>query len=154
MWFAMELVAQNKRRYNALVKKASPDSRVWFNSLRAFLSGGLLCVLGQLITNMLSSSGMGLALDDARMLTSVILIAAAVLLTGFGWYDTIAEYACAGTVVPITGFANAIAAPAIEFRSEGLVLGVGAKMFVIAGPVIVYGTMASVLVGLVYFLFK
>jgi stage V sporulation protein AC len=108
--------------------------------------------LGQLLTDLFVR--VGLPMDDARLLTSAALIFVTVLLTGLGWYDKIGEHAGAGSFVPITGFANSIAAPAVEFKKEGLVLGVGAKMFVIAGPVIVYGTMASVLVGLVYYFLK
>ena len=148
----MEQSEYSKKRYQAMVKEASPNSRVFFNSVRAFISGGFICLLGQIISNSLVSANM--ALDDARMLTSIILIVFSILLTGLGWYDKIAEYACAGTVVPITGFANSIAAPAIEFKREGLVLGVGAKMFIVAGPVIVYGVLTSVVIGVIRFFIR
>ena len=148
----MEQTEYGKKRYQQMVKEASPSSKVFSNCVRAFIAGGLICVLGQLITNFLVSRGV--PLEDARLLDAVILIGLSVLLTGLGWYDKIGEHAGAGTVVPITGFANSIAAPAVEFKKEGLVLGVGAKMFVIAGPVIVYGVTVSVLVGLIYYFLK
>lgn len=148
----MEQSEYGKKRYQEMVDEVSPNSRVFSNCLRAFAVGGLICVLGQLICN--AWTARGFALDDARLLTSVSLIFLSVLLTGLGWYEKIGQHAGAGSIVPITGFANSIAAPAIEFKKEGLVLGVGAKMFVIAGPVIVYGTFTSVLVGLAYYFFK
>ena len=140
-----------KKQYDEMVKQISPNSKILINCIRAFLIGGLICGVGQVVTNALAVQ---MVLDDARLLTAIILIVASILLTGLGWYDNIGKHAGAGSVVPITGFANAIAAPAIEYKKEGMVLGVGAKMFIIAGPVIVYGTMASVLVGLVYYFIK
>jgi stage V sporulation protein AC len=147
----MQETEYDKQRYKEMVKEASPGSRVFVNCVRAFTVGGMICALGQVITNMLAAR---VAMDDARLLTAEILIVASILLTGLGWYDNIGKHAGAGSIVPITGFANAVAAPAIEHKKEGLVLGVGAKMFIIAGPVIVYGTMASVLVGLIYYFTK
>jgi stage V sporulation protein AC len=144
----MRETESEKKRYGEMVKAASPGGKVIYNCVRAFLVGGMICALGQVVTDMLTAN---MALNEARLLTAEILIVAAILLTGLGWYDNIAKHAGAGSIVPITGFANAIAAPAIEHKKEGLILGVGAKMFVIAGPVIVYGTMASVLVGLIYY---
>ena len=145
----MNQSTQAKQRYSQMVKDASPGSKVGLNCIKAFLVGGAICGVGQIIHNMLAGAGM--SRDDAGLVTAVILIVAAVLMTALGLYNKLGKHAGAGSVVPITGFANAIAAPAIEYKKEGLVLGVGAKMFVIAGPVIVYGAMASVLVGLVYY---
>ena len=128
---------------------ASPDSKTALNCLKAFLVGGLICSLGQALTNLYLL--LNLSLTDARTLTSVSLVFLGGLLTSIGIYDNIAKHAGAGTLVPITGFANSIVAPAIEFKSEGYVLGLGAKMFVIAGPVLVYGITASVVFGVLYF---
>ena len=139
----------DKQQYAQMVKEVSPGSKVALNCLRAFFVGGTICLIGQLIKNALLSAQVAAA--DAALLSGAILIVIAVLLTGAGLYSRLGKFAGAGSVVPITGFANAITAPAIEYKKEGLVLGVGAKMFLIAGPVIVYGTMASVLVGLLYY---
>jgi len=141
-----------KERYDEMVKAASPSSTVGINCLKAFLVGGSICAIGQVIYNILEARNF--SRDDAGLITAGILIIAAVLLTALGLYNKLGKHAGAGSVVPITGFANAIAAPAIEYKKEGLVLGIGAKMFVIAGPVIVYGAMASVLVGLVYYFLR
>jgi len=141
-----------KERYGEMVKAASPGSTVGVNCLKAFLVGGSICAIGQVIHNILMAQNV--SRDNAGLITAVILIVTAVLLTALGLYSKIGKHAGAGSVVPITGFANAIAAPAIEYKKEGLVLGIGAKMFVIAGPVIVYGAMASVVVGLVYYFLK
>ena len=138
-----------KKRYEEMVKAASPPSTIWINSLKAFLVGGAICAIGQIIYNILAAQN--IPRDDASLITAGILIVTAVLLTALGLYNKLGKHAGGGSIVPITGFANAIAAPAIEYKKEGLVLGIGAKMFVIAGPVIVYGTMASVLVGLIYY---
>lgn len=116
--------------------------------LCAFLVGGLLCAIGEIVILLAGNAGYGE--KDARLLGSLTLIAISVLLTGFNVYDNIAKHAGAGTLVPITGFANSMASPAMEFKSEGYILGLGAKMFVIAGPVIVYGTVASVIYGVIY----
>jgi stage V sporulation protein AC len=138
-----------KTEYAAMVEASSPGSKVGRNCLRAFLVGGGICAVGQVFTNALLAAG--LAREDASLVTACILIIIAITFTGLGIYSKIGKAAGAGSIVPITGFANAVAAPAIEHKKEGLVLGVGAKMFVIAGPVIVYGAMASVLVGLIYY---
>ena len=116
----------------------------------AFLIGGLICTIGQLIMN--GYMALGLEKEDAGTAMSMTLVALSALLTGFSLYDNIAKYAGAGTLVPITGFANAISSAAIEFKTEGFILGVGAKMFTIAGPVIVYGVSASVVYGLIYWI--
>ena len=148
----MDNSTASKKRYDEMVKAASPGSTVRINCVKAFLVGGSICAIGQIIHNILTARN--LSQDDAGLITAGILIVAAVLLTALGLYNKLGKHAGAGSVVPITGFANAIAAPAIEYKKEGLVLGIGAKMFVIAGPVIVYGAMASVLVGLIYYFVK
>jgi len=139
------------KNYEKLVKEASPRSAVVLNSAKAFLVGGGICAVGQVLYGRFEA--MGFSQENAGIMVAGILIVAAILLTALRAYDKIAKFAGAGTIVPITGFANAIAAPAIEHKKEGLVLGVGAKMFIIAGPVIVYGTVTSVIVGLVYYFF-
>ena len=138
-----------RQEYSRMTSLASPDSKTALNCLKAFLVGGLICSLGQALTNLYLL--LNLSLTDARTLTSVSLVFLGGLLTSIGIYDNIAKHAGAGTLVPITGFANSIVAPAIEFKSEGFVLGLGAKMFVIAGPVLVYGITASVVFGVLYF---
>jgi stage V sporulation protein AC len=137
-----------EREYKKLVDSMSPKSPMWKDCLNAFWIGGLICVLGQLAMN--GYMALGLEKKDASTAVSMSLVALSALLTGLSLYDNIAKYAGAGTLVPITGFANAIAAPAVEFKTEGFVLGVGANMFKIAGPVIVYGTVASVIYGVIY----
>ena len=119
--------------------------------LRSFLVGGLICVIGQLILN--GFTALDLSEQDAAAATSVSLVFLSAVLTGLSVYDDIAKFAGAGTLVPITGFANAVVSPAIEFKAEGFVTGMAAKMFIIAGPVIVYGTVASVLYGLILVIF-
>ena len=136
-----------QREYKKLVDSMAPKSPMGKNCLMAFLVGGLICTLGQLIMN--GYLALGLEKQDAGTAMSMTLVALSALLTGLSLYDNIAKHAGAGTLVPITGFANAVVAPAIEFKTEGFILGVGAKMFTIAGPVIVYGTVASVVYGVV-----
>ena len=140
----------DKKEYAKLVKKKSPNSHVLTDTLKAFLFGGTVCAVGQGLVNLYTNAGA--TEKTAKTLCSVSLVALGVLLTIFGVYDKIAKHAGAGTLVPITGFANSIAAPAIEFKSEGFILGVGAKIFTIAGPVIVYGVAASVIYGFVYWI--
>ena len=139
-----------EREYGKLVSEMAPKSPMWKDCLNAFWIGGLICVLGQLAIN--GYTALGLDEQNAGMAASMSLVALSALLTGLSVYDDIAKHAGAGTLVPITGFANSIAAPAVEFKTEGFVLGVGAKMFTIAGPVIVYGTVASVVYGLIYWI--
>ena len=139
-----------ERQYAKLVKELSPDSPIWLDCLKAFLIGGLICVIGQGFIN--GYTALGLEKVDAGTAASMTLVAISALLTGLSLYDNIAKHGGAGTLVPITGFANAIASPAIEFKTEGFILGVGAKMFTIAGPVIVYGVSASVVYGLIYWI--
>ena len=141
---------ERRREYGEMVKKASPPSALLSDCVRAFVSGGFICSIGQVLRNFFLSKGM--SVDDAGLSVSLILIAVAVLLTGFGLFGKIGKFCGAGTVVPITGFANSVASPAIEFKKEGWVFGLGAKMFQVAGPVIVYGTITSVAVGIVYYI--
>ena len=139
-----------EKRYGRLVSEMAPKSPILKDSFNAFWIGGLICALGQLILN--GYTALGLEKENAGTAMSMTLVALSALLTGLSLYDNIAKYAGAGTLVPITGFANAVAAPAVEFKTEGFILGVGAKMFTIAGPVIVYGVSASVLYGLIYWI--
>ena len=140
----------DKKRYKKLTEKASPNSPILKNMFFAFLIGGSICALGQIFMNIYIY--LGVEKDTAGTLVSITLILISVILTGLNLFDRIAKIAGAGTLVPITGFANSVASPAIEFKSEGYVLGVGAKMFTIAGPVIVYGTVASVVYGIIYWI--
>lgn len=135
--------------YANLAKNESAKSKSYINIPFAFVTGGLICVIGQALIN--GFLALGVEKDTASGAASCALVFLSALLTGFGVYDDIAKHAGAGTLVPITGFANAVVSPALEFKSEGMILGVGAKMFVIAGPVIVYGVLASVVYGLVAF---
>ena len=139
-----------KEQYKVMVKKASPPSPHIRNFVLAFLIGGTICMLGQLILVLLK--WLGVDENDASTLVSVTLVFFTALLTGLGVFDKIAKYGGAGTLVPITGFANAVSSPAIEFKAEGFILGLGAKMFIIAGPVIVYGTVTSVIYGVIYWI--
>ena len=139
-----------QREYGKLVKEISPKSPIVKDCINAFWIGGLICTIGQAFMNLYNY--FGLDETNAGTATSMTLVALSALLTGLSLYDNIAKYAGAGTLVPITGFANSIAAPAVEFKTEGFVLGVGAKMFTIAGPVIVYGVSASVVYGLIYWI--
>ena len=140
------------KEYDALVRQLSPKSPIWKDTLLAFLVGGGICVIGQLILN--GWGELGLAKDDAATATSVTLVFLSVLATALGLYHRLARYAGAGTLVPITGFANAVASPAIDFRAEGLITGTAVKMVTVAGPVIVFGTAASAVYGLVLWLLR
>lgn len=137
--------------YKEYVKKITPAYQLWKQMIKAFFVGGLICVLGQLITN-LAIQKLGMDEQQAGSICSLALIALSVLLTGFHVYSKIVTFAGAGALVPITGFANSVAAPAIEFKKEGWVFGVGCKIFTIAGPVILYGIFTSWVLGLVYWL--
>ena len=139
-----------EKQYGRLVKEMSPKSPMGRDCINAFWIGGLICVLGQLLMN--GFGALGMEKEQAGTAASMTLVALSALLTGLSVYDDIARHAGAGPLVPITGFANSIAAPAVEFKTEGFVLGVGAKMFTIAGPVIVYGLAASVVYGFLYWL--
>lgn len=136
-----------EKEYAKLVRELSPKSPIGVDCIKAFVIGGLICALGQVLTQWYGQ--LGLLKREAGTATSMTLVALSALLTGLSVYDDIARHAGAGTLVPITGFANAVAAPAVEFQSEGFVLGTAAKMFTIAGPVIVYGLSASVVYGVI-----
>lgn len=140
----------SENEYQKLSEKASPGSPVAKDCLKAFLIGGLICALGECIGQLAAMAGLEPKL--ARLVASVSLILIAVILTGLQVFDNIAKHAGAGTLVPITGFANSVVAPAIEFKAEGFVLGLGAKMFIIAGPVLVYGITASAIYGVVLYI--
>ena len=140
----------SKKEYNRYVARLAQKSPLGKDLLRSFLVGGLICVIGQLILN--GFTALDLSEQDAAAATSVSLVFLSAVLTGLSVYDDIAKFAGAGTLVPITGFANAVVSPAIEFKAEGFVTGMAAKMFIIAGPVIVYGTVASIVYGIVYYL--
>lgn len=138
--------------FQNLTKEAKPKPKYFKNIILAFIVGGIICTIGQFILNMLIKYGV--PEEEAKKCLPIIMVFLGALLTGIGVYDKIACFGGAGTVVPITGFANAMVAPSIEFKKEGFVFGVAAKMFTIAGPVLVYGIGTSVLVGLVYYLLK
>lgn len=140
--------------YNRYVKSRMPKSPMLKNCIWAFLVGGAICTLGQVFRNFFESDLVGLTEENAGVATCVALIFLSALLTALSVYDNIAKHAGAGTLVPITGFANAVVSPAMEFKTEGFVLGMAAKMFTIAGPVIVYGTLASVVYGVVYWILQ
>ena len=141
----------SKKEYNRYVARLAKKSPLGKDLLRSFLVGGLICVIGQLILN--GFTALDLSEQDAAAATSVSLVFLSAVLTGLSVYDDLAKIAGAGTLVPITGFANAVVSPAIEFKAEGFVTGMAAKMFIIAGPVIVYGTVASVLYGIILVIF-
>ncbi len=145
----MELSPQE---YQAYVRQISPRSPLWKNLALAFLTGGAICALGQLIQNGWTAAG--LDQQDAGTAASCSLVLLSALLTGLNLYHRLARFGGAGTLVPITGFANAVVSPAMDFRAEGIVTGMAAKMFVIAGPVIVFGTLASVVYGVILQLFS
>lgn len=140
----------SNKQYDEMVKKASPDSPILTDCLKAFLIGGAICCFGQLLFYIFSKNGM--STDESRSLVSISLIVITAFLTGIGVFDKIAKHAGAGTIVPITGFANSVVSPALEFKSEGFIMGTGASIFKIAGPVILYGTSAASLYGLIYFI--
>ncbi|MBR1864125.1 MAG: stage V sporulation protein AC [Ruminococcus sp.] len=146
----VEKTGIDRRQYERMYKSADKSSPLAKNVAKAFFTGGAICLIGQIISSIYSAAGLGE--DDASLAVSVTLVALSVLLTGLGLYEKLATQAGAGTLVPITGFANSVAAPALEFKTEGLVTGLGSKIFVICGPVILYGTLASFIYGAVYFL--
>lgn len=137
--------------YSEMTEKASPKSNSKVNVSVAFAVGGGICVIGQIFMTVFERYG--LDKTSASAWTSIILVTASAVCTGFGWYEKLAKHAGAGTLVPITGFSNAISSSAIEAQSEGYILGVGAKIFTIAGPVILYGLAAAVLYGIIYYIF-
>jgi len=137
-------------RYRAMVKKSAPKIPVLKNAIAAFLVGGLICSLGQIVLNYFTIQGV--ALKEAGTITAAIMVFLGALLTGLGIYDEIGKFGGAGSMVPITGFANSIVSPALEFKREGYVYGVGAKVFTIAGPVLLYGILISVIIGLISYI--
>ncbi len=139
-----------KEQYSKYVEEVSPKSKIFTNVLKAFLVGGIICDIGQLFINLLKNRG--LDNDAVSAITSIIMIFLAALLTGLNVYNEIGKFAGAGSIVPITGFANSVVSPAMEFKSEGYVLGMGAKMFIVAGPVIVYGICTSIIAGIIHYL--
>lgn len=139
-----------KEEYSKIVDRKTPASKLLTNCIKAFLIGGLICCVGQVFINFYMR--FDISMEQAATATSITMIFLGALLTGLDIYPKIAKHGGAGTVVPITGFANAVVSPAIEAKTEGWVLGVGAKLFTIAGPVIVYGTIASFIAGIVYFI--
>lgn len=141
----------SKKEYSQYVKEMSPNSPFWKDLFNAFWVGGLICVIGQMILN--GFTALDLDETSAATATSVCMVFLGALLTGLSVYDDIAKVGGAGTLVPITGFSNAVVSPAIEFKSEGLVTGLAAKIFIIAGPVLVYGITASVLYGVIYWIY-
>ena len=142
----------NQKKYEQYVKQLTPTHSLPLNMAKAFLTGGLICLLGQVILN--TAQALGVDASDSRTWCSVILILLSVLLTGFGIYPKIGKFSGAGSLVPITGFANSVAASAIEFRAEGQVFGIGCKIFTIAGPVILYGILSAWGLGVIYYILK
>ena len=143
------LMNMSKKEYNAYVQRLAPKSPIWKDLLNAFWTGGLICVLGQLIQNGWTAAG--LDKDAAGSATAISLIFLSAVLTALSVYNCIAKFAGAGTLVPITGFANSVAAPAVEYQKEGQVFGIGSKIFTIAGPVILYGVLTSWVLGLIQY---
>ena len=148
-----EMTGKNRQNYNknyiAYVNSFDPPTQHFKNCFRAFMVGGLICCVGQFI-RIIYEKVFGLYGDELSGLVSVTLVFLGTFLTGLGVYDRIGRYAGAGSIVPITGFANSVASPAMEFKTEGFVYGLAAKMFIVAGPIIVYGVLAGTLVGLIY----
>lgn len=140
------------KEYDSMAKKASPPSPKVLNCIKAFFIGGLICMFGQLLNFLFERAGF--SEDYVKALTPSVLIILTAILTGVGVFDKIAKHAGAGTIVPITGFANSVVSPAMEFKAEGIVMGTGAKIFTIAGPVIAYGIFAAVIYGAIAFIFK
>lgn len=143
---------KSKQEYQKMVEKASPNSHIILDCVKAFVIGGLICCVGQVITNLFEYYGF--SQNDLGIYTSSVLIFIASFMTGMGWYSKLGKFAGAGSIVPITGFSNSITSPAIEFKKEGYILGVGAKIFIIAGPVILYGILTSMAVGIIYYILK
>lgn len=141
-----------KKDYQNYVDKKTPNSPIMKNCFNAFWVGGLICVIGQLINSYCKFQGLDTQISGT--IVSIILIGISAFLTGLNIFNKIGKFAGAGSLVPITGFANSIVSPAMEYKSEGYVMGVGAKMFTVAGPVLVYGISSSIVVGIIYFIFK
>lgn len=141
-----------KKKYNQYVKEVTPTHNLWLNMVKAFVTGGIICTIGQFILN--TCQKYGIDKDTSGSWCSLILVLLSVVLTGLNLYPSIANWGGAGALVPITGFANGVAAPAIEFQKEGQVFGIGCKIFTIAGPVILYGIFSSWVLGLIYWILK
>ncbi|MBR3993343.1 MAG: stage V sporulation protein AC [Anaerotignum sp.] len=148
----MDTSKKGKQQYSEMVKQASPNSPIFMDCIKAFISGGIICTIGQLLLNLYT--GMDISEKDAALWVSITLIGLSALLTALGIYEKLGKFCGAGTIVPITGVANSVVSPAVEFKKEGMVFGMAAKMFIVAGPVIVYGTLTSMLVGFVYYFVK
>lgn len=140
-----------KKEYQDYVKKKSPKSNIVRDTIYAFVIGGLICIIAEGIADYLRYREV--SEEIVKVALPTIMVGLGAFFTAIGWYEKLAKYGGAGTIVPITGFANAVVSPAVEFKTEGQVMGIGSKMFAIAGPVIVFGTIASIVVGFVYFLF-
>lgn len=145
-------MSTSDKEYSKMAEKASPNSPKLKNCIKAFLFGGAICTFGQFLNSIFER--MEFSEDYVKAATPTVLIILTAILTGIGVFDKIAKHAGAGTIVPITGFANSVVSPAMEFKSEGLVLGTGANIFKIAGPVIAYGVFAGVIYGLIAYIFK
>ena len=143
---------ETKKDYQDYVDKKTPNSPIWKNCLNSFLIGGLICAIGQIIFTFCKYRG--LDENDSGTIVSIVLIGLSAFLTGLNIFNKIGKIAGAGSLVPITGFANSIVSPAMEYKSEGYVMGVGAKMFTVAGPVLVYGISTSIIVGIIYYFFN
>lgn len=143
---------ESKKTYQEYVDKKSPDSPILKNCFNAFLVGGLICSIGQIILNVCKERG--LDTTTSSTIVCILLIGIAAFLTGLNIFNKIGKFAGAGSLIPITGFANSIVAPAMEYKSEGYIMGVGGKMFTVAGPVLVFGISASILVGIIYLIFN
>lgn len=143
---------ETKEGYQNYVEQKSPNSPIWKNCFNAFWVGGLICTIGQIISNICKQRGFDIATSGT--IVSIILIGIAAFLTGLNIFNKIGKFAGAGSLVPITGFANSIVSPAMEYKSEGYVMGVGGKMFTVAGPVLVFGISASILIGIIYMIFN
>lgn len=149
-----KVINEQKRneKYNEYVENVTPKASCWGNCIKAFVTGGLICTYGQLLMELFKWLNLGK--DDAALFTTICMVLTSVILTGFGVYPLITTWGGAGSLVPITGFANSVAAPAIEYKKEGQVFGIGCKIFTISGPVILYGILVSWLVGLIYWILK
>lgn len=145
-----ENILPEENEYKKLVEKKTPNSKKMKGFLRAFWVGGVICTIGYFVN--IAGTHIGFSEKNLPMFTASVLVYLGTLLTGFGIYDKIGKYAGAGSIVPITGFANSVCAPAMEFRREGVITGIGAKLFTIAGPVLTYGISASVVYGFIYWL--
>ncbi len=143
---------ETKKSYQDYIDKKSPNSPILKNCFNAFWVGGFICTIGQIINEFCKYKGLNTQISGT--IVSIILIGISAFLTGLNLFNKIGKFAGAGSLIPITGFANSIVSPAMEYKSEGYVMGVGAKMFTVAGPVLVYGISSSILVGIIYFIFK